>query len=1387
MSLATDKTIKHLKNHLNISTLFYKNTLNFNNIEFCFLYLTSSSFRKKDMENQEKSIRKLRNSLGTQIQNLLDTTTTSKNKTLLYNYNPAVHELFLNEKHSLYEEFIFVIEKIVKSYKFVIVENESFYINDSTLKSKDKVIIIYKNSNSFYPVFSTKDKYVFDIDDDTLQLIQAFITKKESVKETYNDEQIQEYVDEQPIEEVVSSNVEAQLETFIVNEDDIIFDDFDDNLTIKYNNKSYLQKFSEDEKVIYIQNLFSSSTSKYDKVSGKTFVSMMNKQTNVPNTLLQMDVKKVANVDKIFEDYMEYIDLFIEFKETFPDKPFYSSIYHQYNTSSNPNATTEEDIVRNSFTSSFDNLNNDDIDAEDCMNTLSRPKLEAIMKAHGIEIKGSKEKLCESLVSYNFLETEIVKRITDNLSIPKLLEVVKTSDIEAEDSEIKTHKRIIELLLKNRIVSFLYPFFTKDELVSIALKHNVYVHDDYEELMNSLIYANVLMLYKGEHQNDFCEIDDHVTAIMVSSNNVTKNHNSHLEMFRALPNDNIHINGFYFNGDKSTKKFETFDVEKYLSLLHNISKFLPLKCTLQYFNGTTHTGTITESIQNNSILKIKTSTNEITYYNLQNIHDNKFFLYTELNDSFEYSKSYLNMNIFFYINNLPFDDIIKFVSLTMDEYLHIFQTKLDSLDNINETLKKFGTTFSDLNHADYESLLPYISNEKTTGDDENVKNATASETTKKSVHKFLSFDENNVSDLKKMFLLHSNNYFQIIHDTYASDYATHTVETLGTETSFQTNNDPITEIEHKDSFENFEDLKSYKQNVNEVTDHNVNIELTLKQKETNTYITNVKTHLATYQTLLDDFNAFYYSKHEKEFIQEQSYSKPSKNLDGFHSQEQSLINSDPNNQYTSIDSEATQGDTISEQNELIHYLSTIVGVPLTNSEMTYITRQTSSIFNPILTKMMKGKKPNAFKKKNDISLWNHYTNIVVYSAFLTLMAQHKYKMNEIFKKCKELFSLHGFPLDDDKEKTFTKYMACVVFSLFGSSNAYFQTEQFLDTQIIAIIRLIFQYNPSIKSIFDNMKILKNDKVPPKESAVNNIKPFYNTESITKQIKNGMSTELTKDYKLHTINNADTNTLLIADPPLQIVCPYEAPVHVDIFGELFESSNTKPIILSKNSYVSVDATMDVVDDVSVYISDFADLLSFDFKEFNDIFIIQKDPRVAHFYYIIKFNHFYINLLQKYDTLFMPYYNIITSNKIPFSTNIVQIVLDIFKSVESTLQQMFRTDNIFTFKNTEMDPEKRELFSLFLKQFKSYISELVVSYNNTKIDVVALKSRAEILREEEKQTKLSKYENLEDDQMFIFMELEKLVGISIDTENTNDSRDDAENEELFQVSEDADIPE
>ena len=1376
-------------NHLNISDLFISKSSKFHSIEYCYLFLTSDSFRQKSPEKQENSINKLRSNIGSEVQRILQSSITSKNKALLLNYNPNLHELFLNPEHVLYEEFIFVIETILRSHKFIVAENKSFFINDGGLNDKDNIIIINKVDDTFYPVFSEKDIYIFNTSMDTINIINSFHINKHKSKNTYN--------------EALPTNTTTT--DLIVDKEDIVFEDFEDDLVIKYNNKNFLQQFSEDEKIIHIQNLLSIFPS--EKASGKTFVSLFQTTKQIPNSIYNLDVTKVSNIDKKINDYDEYIDNYALFKKGHPMTPFYLSVFfhENFNQQNNNLLHDHENVIRNSFTTNINMLNNNDasIDLEDCTSKqFTLQQLQVIAQKYKLTIKGSKQTLCQQLINYNFLLSYVLDKIND-VSVKDLKKIVSDTNINMEEKKQYKKEHLVQLLFKHNKIDYVKSLLNLDDLREIAEEHNISIseNDDYDQIFDTLSGINLLDLYFDTVvvNDSNCEMEDQVTAIMAASDSQAIHINNHLEYFRSLSKDNNQFNGFYYNGDKSTQKFETFDVENYLNILHNIPEFLPIKCTLHYFNGTVTKGTIRESLQNNDLLKIIIDNNKTVYYNLKNIHDNTFFLYTHLYEGYKYNKPDFNKNIFFIINKNSFEDMLKFISLTLDQYLELFNPdNLNSLHQIDKTLHQFNTSFHELNFSDYDTISQFINSSKVTTNSSANAVATADtskDEEKKSVHDFLQFNNNNISDLHKMFLLHSSpNYFKTIFDIYHTKYSSHTIDTLDTNISFNKNNNTKNEIVHQHQFNSFDDLQAHKQYIDSVIEKNIDIDLTIREKNTNNYIQNLPTVLNDYKSLFVQFNNFVLKTHEQDYFEEKTYSKKStKLLEGTIMNTTTFINSDPNNQYTTIETDNTSTNN-NDNDDVLHFFAQVIGITLTQAEKTLIYRQTNNIFNPFLTNFKKSKNPNSLKSNNELSLWNHYANTIIYCAFFTLIVQFKYNLDYIMPKCKQSFSLHGFPLNNETDKTFTKYLACVTFNLFNKANHHYQSEQFIDSQITAVIKLIFKHNPSFRTIFDNLTHHKKEKPESLKTIINDIKPFYNHKDISSNIKSKINNKLKDNFELHSINEFNINNLFSTQNHFDIVCPTTKQIlkkeSFEFDPNTFISTLTPPSV-----YEPDELTDDMNEELTLIMDEFENLFKkyntpFNFEQFKINFLLQKNKTVKNFYYLINFNSFYSNLMNKFS-VFNNHRTIFQNNLIPFSTNIHIITLNMFKSIKAVLQLIFNTNNIFTYLNTEMNNENRTAYTNFINEFKQFLQSMLTRYDNQFVDVERLKQRAEILREEEKLTKMTKYDDVDNDMMLVLIELERTMGISIDmdtVQNNNDDDDDNDNEndELDQRADDDDIP-
>ena len=1408
------------QNNLNIPDLFIYDQTEFRSIEFCFLFLTSESFRKKSVEKQRKYISKFRINLGEQLQTIVTNELTSKNKTLLLNHDPDIHTNFLDMNISLGEDFVFVIQNIVRSHTFVIAESKNFSMNiDKPLNKKSNVIIILKeNDDSYRPIFSSNDTYIFTHDHPSIKLIESFNVNKTNNKNIYNTTTTQQNEEE----EVDTRDV------LIVDESDLVFEDFEDGLSIKYHNKSFSQKFSDDEKSIHIQNLLASSS---EKGTGKTFLTMMNNASPVENAVLGMELYPVATVSKHIEDYEEYIDGFNRFKKTDPSKPLVQNNprpyinpthFHETPPSNSPNVVSStninnKDIIRNSFTASFLKLDNssDQIDFDYCIDNFTKPQMEAIMKHHNIVKRGSKNTLCSALLSFNFLEDKIMTKVNEELSVADLRAKIEQHNVVAVPSVLNSKEKLTKVLLQHNITDLIQPMFSLDELKDVALKHKIpIIDDDQSVLFNSLISANLLLLSKSTPSVDDdgpCEVDDYVTAVLAATNTAHDPSNRHLEIFRTIPDDNIYVNGFYLNGNKASQKFHVFDIDNYFNILHNIQKFLPVKCSVHYFDGTVVQGTIIERIQN-YVLKIKTTDNKHTYYNLKNYLDNAFYLYTELYEGYKYNKTNLSDNVFFYINNYNYYDMVRFVSLDLPQYLKLFHTPISDGATLNRVLDRFHASFDTMNHSDMQSLLPHIeivetpkNNEVEISDNKKEQESTSGANTRVSRLPFLAFDESNVSDLYKMILMHKQNYFQIIYDRYSALYEEeHNNDTLDTKVSFNKSTDNKSEIVHRHIFRNFGDLKQHKQAVYPVYEKNNDVELGDREYLTNTYLQNLKKHMSSYKQLFESFNEFHKAKHEKTFLKEIRYAKKAKHLEGSEQHGPSLVSNDPNNQHAPLLGVSNNDGSKTVINEHLEYLSTIIGITLTPSEVTYVSTQTKNVYYPILTKFKLQKNPNSLKTQREKTLWDHFANTVAYCAFITLIAQYKYNITTIHNKCKDKFSLHGFPIDDQTDKTFSKYVACVLYGLFGASNKLFASEEFIDSQLVAIIRFIFQYSPALKTVFDNIARTHSERsildLESTSVVAEDIKPFYNAKSITEFIKKHITNTLTKNFKIHSIKEHNPSTLLVSHPPLQIMSSSRS-----------SSSSTTRISLKLNQFDNVrlmnanrpdfyredseDNADEIMENLTVITNDFKDWSRFSFKNaiqnIVDTFILQKNNvnNVDNYYHIFKFNQFYMSLLE--NERFVAHKQVFETNAIGFTTNLPRLVLNIFTSVKTSLEQMFKTNDIYTYLDVETNASKRDLFVSFLKSFEVYLEKVMKDFEESKVSMEDLQKKAEILREMDKQEKLAKYSDLDDDQMLIAMQLEQHLGIPVNLDDfqqaDNNNVDDLENEEITQLSVDDDIPE
>ena len=1314
-----------LNNNLQIKNLFYDPNQSNTNLFFSFLFLTDPTFRNLSPENKQAYFKKYKAKLSSKLSNMN-----------LENKLPInITDLIVNDSATLIHT-IYIIEHLLKiKYSVVISENGNFTL--STLN--DNFMIIYKKKNQFFPVMSST-KYLFSDADDVIQIIKQFADKSNPNVLVFKPKSYEEKLSEQ---------------FFILDQDDLIFDDLDQEIYLTYENKAQsLNPMTPEEQYIQIDNLLKSFKI---YTSPKTFFDLIKKTTHYPVSdafHLINHTKTTSTSHNTNQISFTYLEDFENYKSKF-SKPFFKTVYRN-NDSFNRFAHNETVIKDSSFTEPVETKV---FDNDDCLLTLTKDKLLAIAHKYGIQATGSKEMLCKILSNYNFLADDIIQHFN------KMSKKNLSQFNENDNTSFSSKKQFILYLLENNKLP-LDDIFTLEYLQDVATKAGLSnLPTNKTKLINTLMSVNLL-----PQNNQSTSTDDNIEYDLVDLEPVVKK--PPLHTFVALAEDKISYNGFFYHGDTSDESFQTVDLANHFHILLNIKSLLPCSCTIVYFDNTPNVqGNITECSHNDTILKIITSENTIVYYNLKNIHDNNFFLYSQYHDSYQFDKRNINTNVFFKIDTFDYSDMVKLVSLSLSDYLRVFvPTKIDNQTMENLLLKNFNKSILQLTEHDTRIMSTFLNNQIEPHNNSPTKHRLPSV----SKHKFLK-SYTTGTDTYKMAMLHAdNNYPKIIHDIYAASYLK---EHSGDNTDEAYLSSSTQEIVNIYEFKDFTDLQQYKTKITPIIDSNSTVMLNIHKQLYNDYLKNKKDILTNYTEHIEaTSNFFNHEINKSDFKREMSY--VCRNTDKLQGNEnltnKMLINSNPNNVYDPI-----PYDEDNENRELIGTITSLLGFELSKQEKKYITQNSDRYINILFQfKLLKNKK--SFTNDNDKSMWTNYTRMCVFGAFITLIVQYNYQdIKSIFNKCKALFSLHGFPMNDAKEASLTKYIGCVFFKVFGKTNNYFQSENSISSQIEAIVRLIFQQNPLLKEQFGKSTIKKKSPITYSHYS---LKPFSVSE-IDKNIKAHINkSNLSSNFKLHKLSSTQENIVCMSYL-MQIISPLSPKKDKITYTDQFKNIKFLNIDKKQNAIVPITKNTDFDKSLSKLIDQFVDGFKVDLNPFIDAFVVNADS-AKKYLHLLKPNVFYINMMYAH-TYFTERRDVFEANRAESSKNVLQMLFNTFDSFIRILSQLFDTDNIYSFLNTELDTEKRHAFTMILNKFVAFLNTTVASYNNQFVKREQLEKRKEILREEEKQKKLNKYNNMNDDQIHVIIELEKQLGISIDVQ---ESYDDIEAQSMDHViSEDDDIPE
>lgn len=1476
-----------LPNSLNIDSMYIHNPNSPKSIEFCFLFLTSAAFRKKSIDKQAESMRRLRKSLSDQLKSILDSDNASKTKRAILEFpdGKKLPERLLQEGHELGNDFVFIIEELVKTHSIVFAVQDFFVAHPSLSDEKRNVIVIQRKGKAgYYPVYAKNQAqdsdpehlYVLPANDLRTELIRTFHVRKEKEPLTSppaNMPSASNNDAETDPDEAPDAPVDPEFERkTIVAKVDIEFEDFDEELLLNYNTNKTALKFTKDEELIYIQNLLVEADPG-EKATGNVFQTLMEARDDSQNVegaafnMLPSTIVSTAN--KVLEDYDKYIDRFSDHskRSVFPyiDSPYSAAVP----TAQPP--VHQRDVVRNGFTTTYDLWNEEEennlppVDDDEC-GRMSKNKLLAVYKRYAVPSPGKRPNrsvLCNDLLRHNFLADVLRDRIARNPAllqkgldllselpnVPKKL-VAKNADSNDQLSHVIRHAlpQLSELVDLRALV-------TRADLLRIAADHNLDTTFDTntiptDDLFDALTATNLLTLNRTDElheskQKRECEEDDvraRIQLVDLSDADAVPASRRNLQMFRPMEQDNITPNGLYYEGEPSSPIHVTFDLEDYVNLLRNIRDFLPLKCVVRYHTSFDEvSATLTETLENDAFLKIVLAGNkQPVYFNLTNIADNRFFVYPDIYDGYQYFKADILRNIFFKSNAHSPEQIKRIVAPTLAEYTQLFGTQIRSFDELKSVLARFDVDPLHMTAVDHATILPSI-RDRAESDTPSTpsskgKKRPAREAELVSRHEFLRFNNENISDTHKMVLLQRRDYYTDLLELCARKIARHTPSRLESlvasvppaEGDAEGNViiDIPPEIEVRPN--TFEELRAYRNLLRDALRQNNAILARQRQSDTLDYVEAMDDALEEYRAFMGRVVVFFTAQHEKAFIREMSYTKPShKRLKGSDADASAafvFMNTNPTAMHAPLsESTAAQNGQQSRNNTILAKLVALMGAPIVDNEKEYIVRQTESVFLPKLTQLkLKQAGRAAPPNQNEMTVWSNYTRAILYAAFITIFTQYKHRTEgPLFKRCRDRFSIRGYPLDTDaRENSFVKYAACVVFSIFARQNRFFQSEKHCETQITQYIKLVFQNNKIIQQLFDTRAKefrktrAREEKADAASAAkMDSFRPFYGADALMKRIRS--DTENTAHalvdrtaYAVHRMNNPDREIMLSKEDRLfQLLCNTTEraalPPVVDEFVRIRAFDPTQEEHQRDAATTEPPLSEDEYDErVSTLLEGMRTDLGMNLDRFVDTFVAQKDPSVARYVHLIKPSGFYDHLTKRYPERFdaqLPAFTRLARATVPVrSSSLLQRVHDMIDGLLRALGTLVDTDNVFVFMNVSIDPIMRELFGTFVAELEVYLNKLVDTFESQIVDVDALKNLKEVLREEKKQVKMHRFDGLEDDQVNVLMELEQLMNFTYvnnanaannadDAANDDPDGDDAENEEMDERAEDDDYDE
>lgn len=226
--------------------------------------------------------------------------------------------------------------------------------------------------------------------------------------------------------------------------------------------------------------------------------------------------------------------------------------------------------------------------------------------------------------------------------------------------------------------------------------------------------------------------------------------------------------------------------------------------------------------------------------------------------------------------------------------------------------------------------------------------------------------------------------------------------------------------------------------------------------------------------------------------------------------------------------------------QMIHQISLeFGGFKFDKEQLIYITNNLVYFVAKLFeerTSMFRKKNPNVkdlnkmFKSQKEKTKYVEYINITVISSFLLIFVSIYNKSIEVYnvnKKCSEFFKIQGFPLKSpvtkDGSKTTLKYLSCILSKVFGN-NPNLSNQERNEKKLVQVTKLILQTKMELSIKLNDVKEKSNNENKFQSTSFFQVDNTSSKPSLLKLHEN-LKTEPTT-FEVTKKNYKHTNNILI---------------------------------------------------------------------------------------------------------------------------------------------------------------------------------------------------------------------------------------------------------------------